>query len=427
MTHRTAWLLTTVVLLGCYHPVDSLRPRAAADLECAADQLSFEELGGDCGIKGGELYHCSMRARGCGQIATYVHEREAGWVRYHLPVDTLRPRVAHDFSCPDKDLSFKILSGDCRTMHAENYHCTFGVSGCGMMATYVHAPGTSWVRDGEVVAQGPGTHAVASAGPASAVRASSPTGVPRSWLVAIGISRYRRPAISLRYAARDAKAVHDFFSSAAGGSIPRERRVLLTDDAATRSAVLDALTNTARRTAPEDLLIVYLALHGLPDAGGDLYLLTHDTDPNRLIGTGLAQRDVEYGLSKAGAKRIVLLADACHSGAVGLAKPGKRGLVLAETNRLIRQLADTRPGTALLTASSASEFSFEGDQWDHGVFTFHLLEGLRGKGDANGDRLVTVRELFDFVYREVSEATGGKQHPEIKGTFDNALPLSQLE
>jgi uncharacterized caspase-like protein len=262
--------------------------------------------------------------------------------------------------------------------------------------------------------------AVAGAAPSTA-----PRGSPRVWLVAVGISAYARRDIALAYAAKDARAVHDFYAGKDGGTIPADRRVLLTDGKATRAAVLSALTTVAGRTAPEDLLIVYLALHGFPDAGGDLYFLVHDTDPNQLVGTGLPQRDLEYALSKAGAKRIALIADACHSGAAGLGgSAARRALVLAQTNSLIRRIAAARPGMALLTASSASEASIEGEKWKHGVFTYYLLEGLRGKADADGDRFVTVRELFDYVYREVSEATGGRQHPELKGTFDNALPLA---
>jgi hypothetical protein len=57
-------------------------------------------------------------------------------------------------------------------------------------------------------------------------------------------------------------------------------------------------------------------MHGLPDSGGDLYFLAHDTDPNQLVGTGLPQRDVEYALGNAQATRIVMLMDACHAGQV---------------------------------------------------------------------------------------------------------------
>jgi hypothetical protein len=256
-----------------------------------------------------------------------------------------------------------------------------------------------------------------------------PKGPARVWLFAVGISKYQIADISLEFADKDAEAIGRFFASDRGGSVPETRLTVLTNDRATRGAVLSALTRMAKRAAPNDLLVLYLAMHGLPDEGGDLYYLTHDTDPRQLVGTGLPQRDVEYALASSPAKRVVMLMDACHAGAAGLGFSGKRGIVLAETNRLLGRLAETKPGVAVLTASSATEPSNEGAQWGggHGVFTHYLLMGMSGHADGDRDGLVSIRELYDFVYTKVSEDTGGVQHPELKGRFDNAMPLSNAK
>jgi uncharacterized caspase-like protein len=212
--------------------------------------------------------------------------------------------------------------------------------------------------------------------------------------------------------------------------VPSDRRALLTNAQATRAAFLTTLTSISKRTAPEDLLVVFIATHGLPDTGGELYFIAHDTDPKQLVATGLPQRDVEYALGKAPARRVVMLVDACHSGAAGLGGlTNRRGLVFSETNRLLLGIAQAKTGVALLSAASASESSLEGAQWGggHGAFTNGLVTGLRGGADTNHDGLVTVRELYDFVYKNVSESTKGQQHPELKGTFDNALPLAEVK
>ena len=60
------------------------------------------------------------------------------------------------------------------------------------------------------------------------------------------------------------------------------------------------------------------------------------------------------------------------------------------------------------------------------MFTHHLLGGLGGGADEDADGFVTIRELFDFTYRNVSKDTRGDQHPELKGRFDNAMPLAVL-
>ena len=277
---------------------------------------------------------------------------------------------------------------------------------------------------------GGGGESTRGAAAATAPAASSAIrGVPRIWVVAVGVSDYKTEGLALEFANRDAAAIDGFFASDEGGRVPDERRVLLTDAKATRASVLTALTGLSRRTAPEDMIVIFLAMHGMPDAGGDLYYLAHDTDPKELVGTGLPQRDLEYAISRAPARRVVLLADACHAGAAGFEGfRGRRSAALAETDRLVGQLAESKPGTAVLTASSATEASAEGKKWGggHGVFTHHLLAGLSGDADADTDGFVTIRELFDFTYRHVSKDTGGDQHPELKGRFDNAMPLAAL-
>jgi hypothetical protein len=54
---------------------------------------------------------------------------------------------------------------------------------------------------------------------------------------------------------------------------------------------------------------------------------------------------------------------------------------------------------------------------------------LKGKADSNGDAIVTVQELYEYVEREVAErsrAVGGSQHPVLKGELEGPLPLVQL-
>jgi uncharacterized caspase-like protein len=248
---------------------------------------------------------------------------------------------------------------------------------------------------------------------------------PRVWTVAVGVSVYRESALNLRYAARDAEEIDRFFASSAGGSVPSQRRVLLTDARATRADILGAIEHVTRSLAKDDLLVVFLAMHGMVNDKGDLYFVTHDTTTTNLRGTALANRDVEQSVRDADAKQVLFLADACHSGGVGLSNA--RGVAAAETNRLIASLAAAKPGTAILSASRGAELSQEDPRWGggHGVFTHFLLEGMSGQADENTDGLVTVSELYDFVYGRVKDATMGAQHPELKGSFSNDMAIAQ--
>jgi uncharacterized caspase-like protein len=78
----------------------------------------------------------------------------------------------------------------------------------------------------------------------------------------------------------------------------------------------------------------------------------------------------------------------------------------------------------MMTAAAANEFSLEDERWDgHGVFTYYLLEGLRGPADTDGDGLITVDEAYSYVSQKVPDATGQEQHPVKKGTMEGQLVL----
>jgi len=81
-------------------------------------------------------------------------------------------------------------------------------------------------------------------------------------------------------------------------------------------------------------------------------------------------------------------------------------------------------GKVIITASSANEVSVEKDDLQHGVFTYYLLEGLRGKADLDRDSMITVDEAYRYVYDQVPRATGQEQHPVKKGSVEGSLVLS---
>lgn len=84
-------------------------------------------------------------------------------------------------------------------------------------------------------------------------------------------------------------------------------------------------------------------------------------------------------------------------------------------------------GIALLTSAEANEVALEDEKWGggHGVFTYYLLEGMRGKAESSKDGIVSVGELFEYVRESVRKTTDNKQHPAIGTTlFDRNLPLA---
>ncbi|HEY0709133.1 MAG TPA: hypothetical protein VGG33_20150, partial [Polyangia bacterium] len=95
------------------------------------------------------------------------------------------------------------------------------------------------------------------------------------------------------------------------------------------------------------------------------------------------------------------------------------------------RLADTAnvKGLAIVTSSTASEFSQESDDLRASYFSHNLMAGLQGLADSSGDGRITLSELYHFAYRRTLAGTAtspiGGQHPtyvyQMSGTGDVVL------
>ena len=256
---------------------------------------------------------------------------------------------------------------------------------------------------------------------------SSPTAVTgEKWAVVIGVSDYRAEGRDLRYAHRDAEEIRDFLIGKGGFSPARVR--FLSNQHATYAEIRTALFSFLATTQPEDLVMIFLAGHGVQDTlnPDNFYFLAHDSEDGNLGGTAIPMWDLgnvmDYTIRS---QRILVFADTCHSGAVlgrGATGDGKN---LNFFNKYLEVLA-RKKGRLVLTASQAHENSLEAAKLAHGAFTHSILLGLAGSADDNPtDGVITAGELVDFVRAKVPEVTEGEQHPSYSEQgFDMNLPLA---
>jgi uncharacterized caspase-like protein len=86
----------------------------------------------------------------------------------------------------------------------------------------------------------------------------------------------------------------------------------------------------------------------------------------------------------------------------------------ADKNRFIYNDLSRRSGAIVFSSSRGNEFSYESEKIENGFFTEAIIRALIDKtADRDGDDLVTVDELRDFVSEMVAENTGGSQHPVV--------------
>ncbi len=253
------------------------------------------------------------------------------------------------------------------------------------------------------------------------------------YAVIIGISEFKDPKIpALKYADRDAQSFYDYLISPNGGSFKSENVLLLKNKDATLKNVKDAFTNYLKQAVDDDFVVVYIASHGEPepDRPKNLYLLTHDSELERLASTSYHMENVNMDMKRyISAQRLIFFADACHAGGIAQGGFSTRGFSNS-INSALSALSTTKEGWAMITASRSSEVSLESDKWGngHGAFTYFLLEGLNGKADIAGNYngIVTIAEAFDYLENRVKRETKNAQHPVITGDFDNNLPIGFL-
>jgi Uncharacterized protein containing caspase domain len=232
---------------------------------------------------------------------------------------------------------------------------------------------------------------------------------------------------NLDFADLDARSVFQLLQRPETGGFAPENMMLLNNENATLARIREALTNFISRAAEDDLLLIFFAGHGAPDpfAPQNLYLVAYDTDVNSMPETALAMSDLRsYIDHNVKSKRLVLLLDACHS--AGLSNEGTRDVANNLANLYLEKLLYQEEGRAFMCSSDINEPSRESRQWGngHGVFTYYLLDGLKGNADSNHDRLVSVGELFRYVRQRVRMATNQQQNPRLLVGNNEQLTLA---
>ena len=252
------------------------------------------------------------------------------------------------------------------------------------------------------------------------------------WATVIGINQYQNTR-NLKYAVKDAEAFKEYLKSNLG--IPNNNIFFLADKQATRSNIQSLLgTKLKRIAAKDDTVIIFYAGHGAvetdpsnPDGDGfEKYLLPYDANLNDMYVSAISMNDIQTIFQRIRADRLIFIADTCYSGA-----SGGRTMLATKTRANLSEKFFERisqgKGRVIISSCSANEVSKEDDRLGHGVFSYYLLEGLKGKADSDSDKIITISELFSFLSRKVPEATGQDQHPVRKGETEGELVIGHVK
>ncbi len=215
-------------------------------------------------------------------------------------------------------------------------------------------------------------------------------------VVAAGVNTSFDAALgTLNYAETDAERFTNVMATAGGTDLAN----LTLLRSPTAEEFIQAVKDRVRTAAKPARLVLYFSGHaddrGLHFRYGPL--------PMARLRALLTELDVPTK---------VLFIDSCFSGSIAT-----KGVVSAEAFDLPKLDTDELSGSVFLTASSAREAAYESTQLSGSLFTHYVISGLNGASDSNNDGLVTVEELYQFVYRETRLQTlaypaARSQHPE---------------
>ena len=269
---------------------------------------------------------------------------------------------------------------------------------------------------------------------------------PQVYFFGIAVSGYRDPRMTLDYPAKDirdmAKALKTIY--------PDIKIDTLINKKAVRENIL-ALKNKLQQTTINDKVILAVNGHGLLSDSLDFYFGTWDVDPMKPAGRGVKYDDLENLLSGIPARKKLMLIDACHSGAIDkdeilalnsdtaqqriISRAGesnvkqitprekmllmKQARISANSSfEMMQQLftdLSGNNGSVVISAAGGMEYALESGQWNNGVFTYCILQGIQNKladsETGNNDGHVSVQELLDYVSKKVPMLTKGRQRP----------------
>lgn len=249
--------------------------------------------------------------------------------------------------------------------------------------------------------------------------------------IAIGVGAFHDPEVPVvKFASHDAEVMARYLRAV--GGIPAWQVKVVTDDHALKEDLVEVLENwLPQHVEPGGDVLVFFSGRAMVDpVTGAVSLFPYEgtpTSPVRLFSL----RRLQAALTRMPLQHAVLLLDVtltvppdsvCHKG----------------QSPIWDATAPTTGDTKLVQIIGISEVqgAHQYERGRHGLFTFHLLRGLGGEADADGDGLVSLGELFDYVRTQVPKAAraeyGHEQEPMSVPPLDpkaqaRNLPLARVK
>lgn len=229
----------------------------------------------------------------------------------------------------------------------------------------------------------------------------------------IGVDQYADPDLeSLQYAEKDAHDLYNILTDLEIGMFPRANVDILLGQDATVNNVQQMLMDKVVKRKNTDTVLIYFAGHAI-SVDEKIYLVPSDLSKSQIENNTLKHISLsldslrENVFRESKAKNIVFILDTCYSGSI---LPKERGGAHRDFQK---QILDAFPETTptgkhnqmrtIFVSSEPLAPSMEYAELKNGLFTHHILTGLRGGSVDKQSGEVTVGALFDYVKKHMPE------------------------
>ena len=248
----------------------------------------------------------------------------------------------------------------------------------------------------------------------------------------IGVGKTIELGWSLPATVRDAQALKVVLTDPNFCAYPNnsDHLRLLHDQGATREAILDGLNWLKEKAAadPEATIILYYSGHGIINSE-QYYLIPHDFVRADIPRTAFAAKTLTEMVRDIKAKRLWVIIDSCHAEGMAVAKDDlSADLLSSALPKGVIDALKQGEGRAVFTSSRGSQVSWIRPDKTLSVYTYHLIEALKGAANQPNDRFVTIFNVMTHLGKTVPEtarAMGEKQTPFCDAATED-FPVAML-
>jgi hypothetical protein len=249
--------------------------------------------------------------------------------------------------------------------------------------------------------------------------------------VIIAIETYRYTDIStVKYAENDAKAFKQLLIDYFGAE--EANITIWLNEEATKSALEEELPYYIRQLSPDDKFIFYYAGHGFHYTNSNR-LTVWDSHKNNLFGTTVSTDDILLNpLLKSKCESSLIFIDSCSTPITD--SLDGRDLISSMSTKEFEEFGNSSEYNAVFCSCSPGEKSYPSKTLEHGIWTWHLIEAMKGniKEALFKDVYVTDTSLQNYLRKAIPEfitketTLRATQTPYSKVSSSNTFIIRQI-